>query len=111
VRKRPLLAHEASEDFDVVDASGEWSSFSGTGGAGSDVSKRSASQQSIVVFDTRMKADMRGMTLTPHLFMYDRVFDEHASNAEVFVTSTHHLVEHGLQGQLARVRVRADGNR
>jgi len=83
VRKRPMFEHERENDFDVVDASGF------------------IQPDSIVVFDARMKADMRGMKFTPNLYAFDQVFDHSATNEEVFAATTAPLVDHALAGHLA----------
>mmetsp|Transcript_11286 Transcript_11286/g.19916 ORF Transcript_11286/g.19916 Transcript_11286/m.19916 type:complete len:583 (+) Transcript_11286:195-1943(+) len=83
IRKRPLFPHEQESDFDVVDATGL------------------LKENSLLVFDTRMKADMRGMKMTPNLFVVDKVFDEHASNEVVFDHAVSALADHVLDGHFA----------
>ncbi|GBG34059.1 Kinesin-related protein 6 [Hondaea fermentalgiana] len=83
VRKRPMFDKEIDDDFDVVDATG------------------ALQPNGVLVFDTRMKADMRGMKMTPHVFTFDRVFDEFASNAQVYRETTIGLVQHALAGKSA----------
>jgi len=83
LRKRPMFNKEIDQDFDVVDATG------------------ALQPNAVVIFDTRMKADMRGMKMTPQVFSFDRVFDEFTSNAQVYRETTIGLVQHALAGKLA----------
>jgi len=81
VRKRPMFDQEAEDDFDVVDAS------------------CTIKKDGMIVFDTRMKPDMKGMKMVPSVFSFDKVFDEYASNTKVYRETTVHLVQHSLAGK------------
>ena len=79
IRKRPIFPREIKgNEFDVISCG--------------------PSQKTCTVHDARMKADMRNRTMTHYEFSFDRVFDDDATNEEVFDASAAKLVDLMLAG-------------
>jgi len=85
VRKRPIFEHEESaSEFDVV----------------SCVDGKTA-----IIHDTRMHADMRRMMMSNHFFDFDGVFNENATNDNVYASACRPLVTEAVNGGFATVCV------
>ena len=81
VRKRPIFQHEIDgHEFDVATC---------------------IDDRNITIHDTRMHADMRRMLLTNNNFEFDGVFDEWASNDEVYASAALPLVKEAVSGGFA----------
>jgi kinesin family protein 2/24 len=81
VRKRPIFEHEiAGHEFDVATC---------------------LDKKNIAIHDARMHADMRRMLMTHHNFAFDGVFNEWASNDDVYASAAHPLVREAVRGGFA----------
>ena len=81
VRKRPIFKHEVDgNEFDVVSC---------------------ADGNCAIIHDTRMHADMRRMLLCNHSFAFDGVFDQRASNDDVYLSAAKPLVKEAVCGGYA----------
>jgi len=90
VRKRPIHRHELDGgEFDVVTS---LATASSTANTSSSSELAQTEKKSIAVHDCRMHADMKKMLMTNHVFAFDGIFDEHASNEQVYTLATKPLV-------------------
>ena len=81
VRKRPIFEHEIDgHEFDVATC---------------------LDARNVTIHDTRMHADMRRMLLTNHSFEFDGVFNEWATNDEVYESAARPLVKEAVEGGFA----------
>ena len=81
VRKRPIFEHEIDgHEFDVATC---------------------LDARNVTIHDTRMHADMRRMLLTNNSFEFDGVFNEWASNDEVYASAARPLVKEAVLGGFA----------
>jgi hypothetical protein len=78
IRKRPIFDYELeNQEFDVITCVG---------------------QSTLVVHDARMHPDMRRQFLHHHEFHFDNVFNENATNAQVYEAAALPLVRFVMQG-------------
>jgi kinesin family protein 2/24 len=91
VRKRPLLHHREGDEYDVLTAAGD---------------------RALICHEPRTKMDM-SQTMEHHQFLFDHVFDEDASTADVYheavAPSLHATLESQLGGQRGNLTVFAYG--
>ena len=91
VRKRPLLHHREGDEYDVLTAAGD---------------------RALICHEPRTKMDM-SQTMEHHQFLFDHVFDEQASTADVYhesvAPSLHATLESQLGGQRGNLTVFAYG--
>jgi len=91
VRKRPLLDHREGDEYDVLTTVGPCA---------------------LIAHEPRTKMDMT-QTMEHHQFLFDRVFDEHASTADVYheavAPSLHATLESQLSGDRGNLTVFAYG--
>ena len=91
VRKRPLLDHREGDEYDVLTTVGP---------------------SALIAHEPRTKMDMT-QTMEHHQFLFDRVFDEHASTADVYheavAPSLHATLESQLSGDRGNLTVFAYG--
>jgi len=79
IRKRPIFPRELkAREFDVVSCG--------------------ANRRRCTVHDARMKMDMRNRMMTHHEFNFDRVFDDDATNEQVYNETASKLVDLVLTG-------------
>jgi|EP01043_Picozoa_sp_COSAG02_P002668 hypothetical protein len=91
VRKRPLLHHREGDEYDVLTAAGD---------------------RALICHEPRTKMDM-SQTMEHHQFLFDHVFDEEASTADVYhdavAPSLHATLESQLGGHRGNLTVFAYG--
>ena len=91
VRKRPMLLHREVDEYDVLTAAGD---------------------RALICHEPRTKMDM-SQTMEHHQFLFDHVFDEESSTADVYheavAPSLHATLESQLGGQRGNLTVFAYG--
>jgi len=97
IRKRPIFKHElTSYEFDVISC--KESISRNQNGSSCRSSDNSSIMESIIVHDCRMHADMKRQIINHHEFQFNKVFDEHTTNPDIYHHTTKSLVAISCDG-------------